>query len=365
MTPFGWRFTGALFGVLMLPFLYWLLKSMFNRTVLAACGTALFAFEFMHLTQTRISTIDVYAVFFILLMVLFMYRYMTTDFEESFWRTNLPLILAGLSFGIGAAAKWVSIYAGAGLLALFLIYLFRRESYYRQNEHRFSPFFFGTAAVCLFSFIIIPGVIYIACYIPYAASAGNPLTAETVWAQFWGNQKHMYEYHSKGVLGATHPYSARWYQWVFDLKPIIYYNSAAAEAGTRGRIWAFTNPLVTWAGLPAMMSCGIGLVLRRSHKALFILICFLSQLLPWIPIERITFPYHYFPSMIFICIAIAYVFHRMIERDGKRGTRHMIIFTAAAVALFALFYPVLSGTQVPGWYPQYLLQWLPNGYWWL
>ncbi|MEG1858661.1 MAG: phospholipid carrier-dependent glycosyltransferase, partial [Pseudoflavonifractor sp.] len=72
MTPFGWRFMGTLFGVLMLPLLYLFIKNLFGKTNLALCGTALFAFDFMHLTQTRIATIDTYGVFFILAMYYFM-----------------------------------------------------------------------------------------------------------------------------------------------------------------------------------------------------------------------------------------------------------------------------------------------------
>ena len=67
MTPFGWRFMGVLFGVLMLPLLYLFVKNLFGKTVVAACGTALLAADFMHLTQTRLATIDTYGVFFILL----------------------------------------------------------------------------------------------------------------------------------------------------------------------------------------------------------------------------------------------------------------------------------------------------------
>ena len=48
MTPFGYRFMGTLFGVLMLPILYHLLKQLFGRTRLCFAGTLLFAFDFMH-----------------------------------------------------------------------------------------------------------------------------------------------------------------------------------------------------------------------------------------------------------------------------------------------------------------------------
>jgi dolichyl-phosphate-mannose--protein O-mannosyl transferase len=365
MTPFGWRFMPALFGVLMLPPFYMLLKWMFGKTSVAVCGTLLLAFDFMHFVQTRISTIDVYCVFFVLLMYVFMYRYITSGLDAPFWETACPLIFAGLSFGLGAAAKWQSIYAGAGLLALFLIYLYRRVDHCRRNEKPFIPFLTATFFTALFSFIIIPGIVYIACYIPYilpnAPEGGfDSIGAfvKAVWDACWGNQEHMFSYHAN--LVAEHSYSARWYQWLINSKPILYYINSVTENGTRGSLWAFGNPLIIWAGLGALAVCVIGVVKRHSHAALFILIGYLSQLLPWVFISRLTFPYHYFPSIIFICVALSYVFNRMTERDMKRGTRHMTAFTVAAGALFVLFYPVLTGIQVPAWYPLHLLRWLPN-----
>lgn len=41
MTPFGWRFMGTLFGVLMLPVLYLFLKNIFGKTAVAFCATTL------------------------------------------------------------------------------------------------------------------------------------------------------------------------------------------------------------------------------------------------------------------------------------------------------------------------------------
>ena len=133
MTPFGWRFMGTLFGVLMLPILYVFLKNLFGRTLIAACGTTLFAFDFMHFVQTRIATIDTYGVFFILAMYLFMYRYIAQDYEAPFRKTALPLFFSGLCFGLGAASKWVVIYGGAGLAILWLIRQILRGRYYIKS----------------------------------------------------------------------------------------------------------------------------------------------------------------------------------------------------------------------------------------
>lgn len=87
MNPFGWRFMGALFGVLMLPVLYHLLKQLFGRTRLCTAGTLLFAFDFMHFTQTRIATIDTYAVFFLLLMYDAMLVFLRRDLLRDSWKS--------------------------------------------------------------------------------------------------------------------------------------------------------------------------------------------------------------------------------------------------------------------------------------
>ncbi len=375
MTPFGWRFMPALFGVFMVPLIFILLKWLFNKTSVAVCGTLLFAFDFMHFVQTRISTIDVYAVFFILCMYLFMYRYITSGYDTPFIKTAPPLIFCGLSFGVGAAAKWVCVYAGLGLLVLYVVYLWNRAKQYRLLGRSFMPFLVQTLGLSLGSFILVPGIVYIACYVPYASANGAYALSEleggffsklgawvsATWKEFYSNQSHMFKYHAG--LHAEHSYAARWYEWLIDWKPILYYWNPIDAEGTRGSLWAFTNPLVTWAGLGALVACAVGMVKRHSYTAVFILMGYFSQLIPWIPITRITFPYHYFPSMLFLCMGIAYMFHRMIERDKEKGTRQMIIFTAVAVFLFVLFYPSLTGIQVPSWYPTHLLRWLSHSNW--
>lgn len=53
VSPFGWRIMGTLFGIAMLPVLYLFAKKMFKKTWMAGIATTLFAFDFMHFTQTR------------------------------------------------------------------------------------------------------------------------------------------------------------------------------------------------------------------------------------------------------------------------------------------------------------------------
>ena len=120
MNPFGWRFTGTLFGVLILWVLYILAKRLFKRTDFAMLSCGLMLFDCMHFSQTRIATIDVYALFFTLLMFLFMLDFLELNRTEApFYKKLIPLGLSGLAFGLGAASKWTCLYSGAGLAVLF------------------------------------------------------------------------------------------------------------------------------------------------------------------------------------------------------------------------------------------------------
>ncbi|MDP2891644.1 MAG: phospholipid carrier-dependent glycosyltransferase, partial [Bacillota bacterium] len=132
MNPFGWRISGTLFGIFMVPLIYIFAKRLFKETKYAFLATALMSFDFMHFTQTRIATIDSYAVFFIIAMFYFMYRYYEMSFyKDKMWKTLAMLGLSGLMFGLGCATKWICIYAGAGLAVLFFIVLWRRWQEYR------------------------------------------------------------------------------------------------------------------------------------------------------------------------------------------------------------------------------------------
>lgn len=351
MTPFGWRCMGALFGVAMLPLMWDLLRRMFRDDRVALCGTALLACDFMHLTQTRIATIDSFATLFILLMYLFLYRY----FTEGRLR---HLAACGVAFGVGAATKWTCLYAGAGLGVLWALHwVFQGVQAHRDGDgRRYVRRLVSNIGFCLVFFVLVPGMIYYASYYPYGAArglhgAGMYFTREYA-AIVLENQRFMFTYHAG--LVATHPYSSRWWQWLLDLRPILYYLSYGD--GTVSTIGAFVNPLLCWGGLLALPVLAYRAV-RHDRTALFILVGYLAQVLPWVFISRLTFEYHYFAATLFLVLALGYVFDRLRQR-GYFGI--VYAFTAASGALFALFYPVLTGVTIPRDYAWNVLKWLPD-----
>ncbi len=355
MTPFGWRFMGTLLGVLMLPLLYVFLKNFFGRSLIAACGTMLFATDFMHLTQTRIATIDTYAVFFILGAYFFLYRWLCLDRNATFRQGVIPLFLSGLMFGLGAASKWTVLYAGAGMALLYLLNLIFRFRNQQEGTRPFWPWCGKTILVSVLFFVVIPLCIYTLSYYPYALNRGDTSLTGLIQVM-WENQTHMFTYH-QGVT-TPHPYQSDWWMWLLDARPILYYMDNT-PAGFSTRFAAFLNPLVCWGGLLALFLVGRQLVVRRDSKALFILVGYLSQLVPWMPISRPTFHYHYFPAVPFLVMALCYLFNELAYHRPKHWRHWVVGLTATSTGLYMAFYPVLIGLTVPTWYST-LLRWLPS-----
>ena len=277
-----------------------------------------------------------------------MYRFVTE-------RKLSCLALSGISFGLGAASKWTCIYAGAGLAVLWLLHWI-----FRLRREKDAGAFVKNILFCLVFFLVLPGCIYYMSYYPYGKAIGlqdvsmyfDPDYAKLVW----NNQVSMLTYHV-GV-NASHPYSSRWYQWIFDARPILYYLNYGS-GDMKSAIAAFVSPLLCWGGIFAIIGMVYLTFWKQDKKAGFILIGYLAQLVPWMFIGRITFEYHYFACTVFLLLAVCYVLD-VIVRTGKHGKRYLYSFTGLSVLLFAAFYPVLSGMWATIGYTGNFLRWFPS-----
>ena len=359
MTPFGWRFSGALFGVLMLPILYILLKLMLSSTMAAACTTAIFALDFMHFAQTRISTIDTYSVFFTLLMYFFFYLYYTQPWDTPLRRTLPPLALSGAAFALGVVSKWTCVFSGGGLAVLWAL---RQGERLRRRGFRqeLTGYFLPTVAWSCVFFLLFPALAYYLAYAPYARAESVSMGSVDYLKLILDNIKYMYNYHAG--LEATHPYESTWWMWMLDVRPILYYLHYFDDAyAVKSAIGACGNPLFWWTGLGAMAAMAVKGV-RGDRMAWFILAGYLSCLLPWVTVERCAFIYHYFPATVFLALALGRCLRDCQRRSLTRRDYTAPVLASGCALLFALFYPALSGLTYTTAYGNALLRWF-GGYW--
>ena len=320
MNPFGWRFMGTLFGVLLVPVMYLFALKIFKKRLYAFTGAFLMMFDFMRYAQSRLATIDTYSVMFVMLMYYFMYDYFTTkSYDLTFKQSLKPLAFCGLSFGIGIACKWTSVYAGAGLAFLFFLAKVleyqdverKRVSWPKEKKSWMVSNFLPTCAVCLVFFLVIPAVIYILSYIPY--KAGDP--DKSLLQIVWDNQLYMYNYHSK--LNATHDFSSTWWQWPIMVRPIWYYVLRESPENIRSTIVAFGNPAVWWTGIAAIVTSMVMAWRKQDKKMTVVFVAFALQFCPWMLVDRCTFIYHFFTSVPFVILMIVYCISSLLESDKK------------------------------------------------
>ena len=415
MTPFGFRFMGATFGIIMVIIMYMFGKLLFKRSEYAFLSAYLFTFDFMHYVQTRLATIDTYGVFFILLMYYFMYRYYTMDFYKvKLKKTLVPLFFSGLFWGMGAASKWIVLYAAIGLALLFFLTIAKRiwdYGYYKlllksgtfkgSAEEKTRIVFFQqnfirdmavTFSWCILVFIIIPVIIYTASYIPYMMTIGRNYNLASVWQQ----QIYMFNYH-KSIAPEGVAFATPWYEWPLIWMPYWYYSGSDLPPGKTEDMIAMGNPAIWWiCSLCMAVVIIIALVsfikrivvslktgggknsfsfrsylerITDNDRLKFVIIMFFcSQYLPWIiSVRKTTYIYHYFASIPFIVFATVYLIKRVKELVRDRGRKAVLtvdfivyVYLAIVLILFIMFYPILSYSTIVDKSSLKILKWLPN-----
>lgn len=192
------------------------------------------------------------------------------------------------------------------------------------------------------------------------------------------------KYHERvgGNDPKVHPYCAAWYTWLFMLRPIAYFYQVTPKgAPTPSGEWkippegevvvydvhSIGNPLLWWLSTAAiaLFSLTVGgwaiqQVWRRSPDppdltttqpnlaaiefglAIFVLVNYAANLLPWLRVTRCTFLYHYLPASVFGWLALAWLCDRWI-------TSHETVVRWAGIAvLISIFFAFIF------WLPIYL-----------
>jgi dolichyl-phosphate-mannose--protein O-mannosyl transferase len=326
---------GVLFAMLMIPVMYFLGKKLFGTWIGAFASAFLLTFDFMHFTMGRMGTADTYVVFFSLLSQLFFLIYFMNVVKNG-WKTSvLPLFFAVLFFALGFSTKWVVLYGFVGMLALLVALRIKDVAKLKESLANRYVAFFDYPFLLLLGFLAMAVFIYFLTYIPEML-AGRTLL-DVINLQFG-----MYNYHS--TLVATHPFSSQWWSWPLMVKPLFLFVSSLPN-NINSVIVLLGNPAVWWIGF-AFIILAVERALRgKDLAAIFITVVFFFQWIPYVLISRLTFIYHFYVNVPFLCLASAYFINRYWRyKWGKVAT---IAFFVSVVAMFGLFYPVISGTPAP------------------
>ena len=179
---------------------------------------------------------------------------------------------------------------------------------------------FGIPVVWVFaSLLVIPLVVYVASYIPWAWIENHQLfpgwpeghTGQTLLSVTEG----MYAYHNN--LSSPHAASSPWWAWPFDFKPVWFYQEGFAGSSA-GAIYDAGNLVIWWLGIPALAFVAWQAFRRRSLALALIAIAFACQWIAWARIDRAAFQYHYYTSLPFVVLALAYFLAELWHGASRR-----------------------------------------------
>jgi Gpi18-like mannosyltransferase len=197
------------------------------------------------------------------------------------------------------------------------------------------------------SLLVIPLAVYVASYVPWAFVENHQLF------EGWPPGNHgqtlltltgdMYRYHN--TLSSPHAASSPWWAWPFDLKPVWFYQESFA-GGTSASIYDAGNLAIWWLGVPAMAFISWQAFRRRSLALALIAIGFACQWVPWARIDRAAFQYHYYTSLPFMALGLAYFLAELWHGASRRTWLLARVTAAAAIvapAAMWLFHRPLCG----------------------
>lgn len=347
----------------------------------------------LFLVESRYALNNVYLVIFGLLGHWFLLRGLDLQGRRrGFW-----LALAGVGFGASVSIKWNGLWF---LLGAYLIWMAAwvsrwmqsrgptdpsdtpyqftdRSSDHRKTSEIQTPLAYLTqlnVLHVLFYLAIIPALVYSLEWIPHLQLNPTP--------GFLAVQKRILDYHeSVGDGPKVHPYCSRWYTWLLMIRPVAYFYQRAqnltepipvmgpllpaSDAKLIYDVHDFGNPALWWFSTAAILlllwmlgqriwgwatgsqrfnvSTIRGVQTADTWIALYLVLNWLINLLPWVPVTRCTFLYHYMGSSVFAGLAIAKLVDQWLHsyRRELRAVGVTVIFLI--LLAFVFWMPIYLG----------------------
>jgi dolichyl-phosphate-mannose--protein O-mannosyl transferase len=401
LAPFSYRWLNALTGSFIPLLIAAIAYQLNHRRSYAFIAGLLIAADGLFLVESRYALNNIYLIGLGLLGQLFF----LLALQASHWRRWAWLAAAGVGFGASAAIKWngLGFLLGAYLVwatgwVLRWVQSRRRTALSLPNSdlpkkkssaglrtplENLSQIHLGHILVNL---VLIPAVTYYVAWLPY-------MHIDPSGSSFWDLQRQTLEYHERVGGLHVHPYCSLWFTWPLMLRPIAYFYKTAQSfqvpvpvigpplPNSAGQaiydVHAMGNPILWWFS-SAAIAILIGLLLLQTWRwittarepdpvtsanatnstrrdgrrgtgltpygwiALYLVLNWVANLLPWIEITRCAFLYHYMESLVFSILALALFIDRWI-RSPKSGYK---------VMGFALIGLILAGFVF--WMPIYL-----------
>jgi dolichyl-phosphate-mannose-protein mannosyltransferase len=401
-SPWSYRWLNALTGSF-IPVIVAGIAYQLNRRYSFALIAGFFtACDGFFLVESRYALNNIYIVIFGLLGQWFFLLALNHQKQQRFWY----LILAGINFGASVGTKWNGLWFLFGVYLIWVTAYIMQvfQSYpHSQNEFTSSATFIKKTGIffrdwyrlwvdknqaspeispetplknltqinigqILIYLGIIPAIVYSLIWIPH-------LQLDTRYG-FIAVHHKILSFHLQmgGNSPSIHPYCAAWYKWPLMNRPIAYYYQTVEKlpelhsglTATPEKIiydvHAMGNPFLWWFGFAAILFLATILVLQimipwlpqkhfritknfgvESWIALYLLLNYAANLLPWLKVTRCVFMYHYMCAVVFVFLAIAWFVDQCLRSYYRTMRALGVSITFVIFAAFIFWMPIYLG----------------------
>jgi len=343
--PLGWRVAPLIAGAFALGAgMRALWHTSLDRFATIAFGVLL-ATGFPLFVHARIAMLDIFMVAFLALAA-WQFAAAIREPETGRWR----LAITGVALGLAMGSKWNAVpLAMAPGLTFFAARLSagRRRLIFSRRGVPVPGISLAEAFVWLG---IVPLTIYAATFAPGYWLGTTMHPSPLVTKGLIGFHAQILDLQSQVLM--PHTYQSTWPQWVTNTRGIWYLYEFVDNA-QRG-VLLIGNPLTMLVGLPALVWCLIAGLYRMDWPRIAVVVGYGVALGLWLIAPKpVQFYYHYTIPSVFLLAALALALSDLRQREKLRWIS--LAVPTGSVALFAVFFPILTAAELEG--PMSFAQW--------
>jgi dolichyl-phosphate-mannose-protein mannosyltransferase len=396
LSPFGWRFTTALLGTLLVLLVVRIGRRLTRSTLIGGIAGLLLAVDGMAITMSRTGLLDGVLVFWVVVA----FGCVLMDRERTRRRMAAAVLAfpddraamvelgaglgpwtglrpwrwaAGLALGLACGTKWSGVWflVAFGLLSVVWDVGMRRVIGVRTQQA-----YLGAALEGVLGAVAMAGtavVVYLATWTGWLLTDGgydrhwaDTSPATGVWSAVPAALRSLWHYHAEMLnfhthLTSPHSYQSNAWSWMLQTRPTSFYYESR-NLGVDGctadkcstEVLALGNPIIWWAATAALVHQSWRWFSRRDWRSGAIVLAVLAGWLPWLGFQgRTIFTFYTVAYVPFMCLALAMTLGVMLGPKDASARRRTIGATAVgsivllAVAAAWFFYPVWSGGVIP------------------
>ncbi|QUR68702.1 dolichyl-phosphate-mannose--protein mannosyltransferase [Mycobacterium spongiae] len=386
---FGWRFTGALLGVVLVALVVRIVRRISRSTLVGAIAGLLIICDGVSFVTARTALLDGFLTFFVVaafgaLMVdrdqvreRMHIAFLEGRSADTVWGARLGVrwwrFGAGVLLGLACATKWSGLYFVLFFTAMSLAFDVAARRQYQAPRP-----WLGTVRRDLvpagYALVLIPFAVYLASYAPWFASetaidrheVGRSIGADSVVPlpdairSLWHYTAKAFHFHAglTNAAGNHHPWESKPWSWPMSLRPVLYAIDQQDVPGCGAHscvkaVMLVGTPAMWWLAVLVLAYAAWRMLVRRDWRYAAVLVGYCAGWLPWFAdIDRQMYFFYAATMAPFLVMAIALILGDILYhpvQGYERRTLGLIVvscYVALVATNFAWLFPVLTGLPI-------------------